>query len=380
VRIGSKVDFRKRLGRGPCGHTYAAQLGRHEVAVKVLSRNIERYPKLVSDVADAVRHTRDVLGEGAVRPYGFAVIKDRKSLVFEFFNGVSLARVLREYGLLEIDRSLQLMLQIVGTLEEAAAAGLVHGDLRPEKVLVSEDGRVKVADFGMAEATCVAAGYRKLGLRVGHPHYLAPELVDPQAQPSQKSDLYALGIMLFELAAGHRPYQGSDVSVVLQHSTEELPPLPSDVAGVSGLQELVVRLTAKSAADRPRDFRACREEIELILAGNSSVGPGFFESQDPNRSLDIFSVSDASWLPEESESLTEDSDSDPSHERGLAEEEPGEILSGPGGSRTSAQIVETWRPAIDRARSQLEIQRAIAIAAGLAGAILVISLIVWLLT
>lgn len=184
-------------------------------------------------------------------------------LVMEYLPGITLRELLREQKRLTIPQTITIMDAILAGLSAAHRAGIVHRDVKPENVLLAEDGRIKIGDFGLARATTAntATGQQLLGTIA----YLAPELVT-RGTADARSDIYALGIMLYEMLVGEQPYKGEQpMQIAFQHATESVPrPSVRNPAVPEQLDELVLWATEKSPDDRPDDAQQMLERLREI--------------------------------------------------------------------------------------------------------------------
>jgi serine/threonine-protein kinase len=184
-------------------------------------------------------------------------------LVMEYLPGITLRELLREEKRLTIPQTITIMDAILAGLSAAHRAGIVHRDVKPENVLLAEDGRIKIGDFGLARATTAntATGQQLLGTIA----YLAPELVT-RGTADARSDIYALGIMLYEMLVGEQPYKGEQpMQIAFQHATESVPrPSVRNPAVPEQLDELVLWATEKSPDDRPDDAQQMLERLREI--------------------------------------------------------------------------------------------------------------------
>ncbi|MFC4943463.1 Stk1 family PASTA domain-containing Ser/Thr kinase [Pseudonocardia sp. GCM10023141] len=185
-------------------------------------------------------------------------------LVMELVEGGTLRDVLRERGPLGVPAALAVMEPVLAGLAEAHRFGLVHRDIKPENVLISDRREVKVADFGLVTAAA-QAGHSHAGMIMGTVAYLSPEQVATGAADA-RSDVYAAGVLLYELLTGAPPYTGdSAISVAYQHVNSEVP-APSLIAGdvPPELDDLVLRATRRDPAARPADAAAMLAELRRI--------------------------------------------------------------------------------------------------------------------
>lgn len=187
-------------------------------------------------------------------------------LVMEYLPGITLRELLREQKRLTIPQTITIMDAVLAGLSAAHRAGIVHRDVKPENVLLAEDGRIKIGDFGLARATTAntATGQQLLGTIA----YLAPELVT-RGTADARSDIYALGIMLYEMLVGEQPYKGEQpMQIAFQHATESVPRPSVRNPGVpEQLDELVLWATEKSPDERPDDAGQMLERLREIERG-----------------------------------------------------------------------------------------------------------------
>jgi eukaryotic-like serine/threonine-protein kinase len=181
-------------------------------------------------------------GRGGAPPY----------LVMEYVDGEALSATIAREAPLPPDRVLGVVVAAASALAAAHAAGIVHRDVKPGNLLLARDGSVKMADFGIARAVDTVP-LTRTGTLMGTPLYLAPEqAAGMPATPA--SDLYALGLIAYEMLTGRPPYEGPATAVLLAHRDSPLPPLPPSVP--PALADLVRALTAKDPAARPRNAAA----------------------------------------------------------------------------------------------------------------------------
>ena len=274
--MGATLDgrylIRARLARGGMSTVYLALDTRldREVAVKAMLPHLAEDPALVErfegEAKTAARlahpHVVGVLDQGHADGPGGQVVA---YLVMEYVPGCTLRRIVRDEAPLTTRRALDLLLPVLEGLAAAHAAGLMHRDVKPENVLVGDDGRIKVADFGLSRATTShTSGGQAL---VGTVAYLSPELVSG-ADADARSDVYAAGIMLYELLTGRQPYTAdSPVQVAYEHVRSRVPSPSRAAPGVpDAVSDLVLWCTEPDPADRPADAAELAEEVRRLLA------------------------------------------------------------------------------------------------------------------
>ncbi|TWD83442.1 serine/threonine-protein kinase [Kribbella amoyensis] len=186
-------------------------------------------------------------------------------LAMEYVPGRTLRDVIRQHAPLSPGRALDLLLPVLSALSAAHDAGIVHRDIKPENVLISHDGTVKVADFGLARAVTTTGQTATQGLLMGTVSYLAPELVT-DGSADARSDVYSAGILLYELLTGSKPHTGeTPIQVAYAHVHTDVPP-PSQVQPdiPPYVDALVQRATARDRDHRPSDARVLSRQVRRV--------------------------------------------------------------------------------------------------------------------
>ncbi len=292
---GSLVDDRyrvlSRIARGGMSTVYLAEdvrLERH-VALKVL------YPHLADDDSFVDRFEREAKSAARLsHPHVVGVLDqgvdgELAYLVMEYIPGHTLRDLLDQRPRLTPRVAFAVLDSVIEGLSSAHAAGIIHRDVKPENVLISDDGRIKIADFGLSRA---ASRHTGTGQLFGTVAYLSPELVSGQPADA-RSDIYAVGVMLYEMLTGAQPFTGEDaIQVAFAHVHQQVPP-PSDLLPglAEDIDELVQWCTARDADERPVDGAALLGElrhIQVTLRGeqldyvhpDSAAAGGDIPSQD----------------------------------------------------------------------------------------------------
>ena len=261
-RLGG-VRMIRLLGRGGMGQVW---FGHHEaldidVAVKVLAPDVLEGDLLIHEARAAVR----LQHQHVVRIHHAGEDDGRLFVVMEYMPGGDVAQLLRREGRLPWRRALGLMVQAAEGLAEAHRLGLVHRDVKPANFLLDQSGQLKVADFGLVQRV----GYSKApaGIALGTPAYMAPE--QGLGQPvGPGADVYALGVTLYQLLTGNKPFRGDNTSRLLQAHQQQVLPDARDLAPdvPATLIELMAAMTAKDADKRPADGAAVAVLLNRLLA------------------------------------------------------------------------------------------------------------------
>jgi serine/threonine-protein kinase len=276
---GTIIDGRyrvlNRLGSGGMADVYCAedlQLGR-KVALKLL------YRRFAEDAEFVERFRREASSAAGLQHPNVVGVYDRgeedgtQYIAMEYLDGRTLKDIVRTEGPLAPERAVDLVEQVLRAARFAHKRGIIHRDLKPHNVIVDSEGRAKVTDFGIALAG--ASDMTQTGSIMGTAQYLSPE--QAQGQPvDARSDLYSVGIMLYELLTGQVPFDGdSAVSIALkQVSATPVPPSQLNPAVSPALERAVLRALAKDPEDRPADAESFARELEAARSGLSALaGP-----------------------------------------------------------------------------------------------------------
>jgi len=281
--VGRLVDGRyevvSRIARGGMATVYLAVDRRldRDVALKVMHPHLAEGTSGADFVARFRREARAaarLTHPGLVGVFDQGVDGETSYLTMEYVDGSNLRRRLGEQGALTVADALRITEAVLDALGAAHRAGLVHRDIKPENVLLSSEDRVKLADFGLARAVTEVTA-TTTGTVLGTVAYLAPELV-VRGSSDARTDVYACGILLFEMLTGRQPYTGeTPIQVAFQHVNSDIP-APSDVVSwlPVELDDLVRALAAREPDDRPVDAGAA---VTLLRRVRSELDPQTLE-------------------------------------------------------------------------------------------------------
>ncbi|MGC5616300.1 PASTA domain-containing protein [Georgenia sp. Z1491] len=256
---GHLVDERyriiERIARGGMASVYRAQDLRLErvVAVKIMHPHLAESPDFVRRFRREARAAARLSHPGVVAVHDQGVAGESSYLAMELVDGPNLRDELRARGSLTLGQTLDVLDQVLDALAAAHRAGLVHRDIKPENILVTADGRVKVADFGLARAISETTAATS-GTVLGTVAYIAPETVlDGVADPP--ADVYGVGVVAYELLTGAQPFSGSTpAQVAFQHVNSTVPGPGAELTWIPReVDDLVAALTAQDPDDRPAD-------------------------------------------------------------------------------------------------------------------------------
>ncbi|HEU3060788.1 TPA: serine/threonine-protein kinase StkP [Streptococcus pneumoniae] len=261
----------KQIGRGGMADVYLAKdliLDGEEVAVKVLRTNYQTDPIAVARFQREARAMADLDHPHIVRITDIGEEDGQQYLAMEYVAGLDLKRYIKEHYPLSNEEAVRIMGQILLAMRLAHTRGIVHRDLKPQNILLTPDGTAKVTDFGIAVAFAETS-LTQTNSMLGSVHYLSPE----QARGSKatvQSDIYAMGIIFYEMLTGHIPYDGdSAVTIALQHFQKPLPSVIAENPSVpQALENVIIKATAKKLTNRYRSVSEMYVDLSSSLSYN----------------------------------------------------------------------------------------------------------------
>ena len=282
----------KQIGRGGMADVYLAKdliLDGEEVAVKVLRTNYQTDPIAVARFQREARAMADLDHPHIVRITDIGEEDGQQYLAMEYVAGLDLKRYIKEHYPLSNEEAVRIMGQILLAMRLAHTRGIVHRDLKPQNILLTPDGTAKVTDFGIAVAFAETS-LTQTNSMLGSVHYLSPE----QARGSKatfQSDIYAMGIIFYEMLTGHIPYDGdSAVTIALQHFQKPLPSVIAENPSVpQALENVVIKATAKKLSDRYQSVSEMYVDLSTSLSYN--------RRNEPKLVFDDASKADTKALP-----------------------------------------------------------------------------------
>src|SRR6202020_2247381 len=251
--LDRRYHVRSRIAHGGMATVYLATDTRldREVALKVMHADLARDDDFVARFIGEAKAVAKLSHPNIVGVYDQGADGQYLYLAMEYVPGRTLRALLRERGWLPWSEALQVMDPVLAGLAAAHQAGIVHRDVKPENVLITADGRVKVVDFGLARASA-AVGNTRAGMIIGSVAYISPEQVTG-APSDQRSDVYAAGIVLFEMLTGRQPFSGdTPLAVAYAHVNSDVPVVSSLVGGIPPTVDQLVRAaTSRDPQVRP---------------------------------------------------------------------------------------------------------------------------------
>ena len=271
--IDSRYQLIRQVANGGMASIYEAMDTRldRKVAVKIM------HPHLAQDDAFVSRFIREAKAAAALSHPNIVAVQDQGwnqsgvpavFLVMELIEGSTLREYLNERGRFEIKDAMNYLTPILSALAAAHAIGIVHRDMKPENILISKEGRIKIADFGLARGEIIGSTMTaESSVILGSVSYLSPEQVQ-RGIADARSDVYAVGIVAFEMLTGEKPFIGdTPIQIAYMHVNQDIPPPRSKRKDIpQALDDLISRATNRDPDKRPRDEGEFLNSLEAIAA------------------------------------------------------------------------------------------------------------------
>lgn len=281
TRLGKRFRIISLLGRGGMGEVYRAddlELGQ-TIALKLLPPKLAQDEAALTRLRNEVRVARQVSHPNVCRVYDIGEADGLSFIAMEYVDGEDLASVLRRMGRPTKEKSLDIARQICAGLAAAHAQGILHRDLKPANVMLDGRGRVRIMDFGLGAAAAEATEQRNVG---GTPAYMAPEQLRGETV-TERSDIYALGLLLYELFSGKRPFTAHSVAELRErHSQGPDSSLSDLIAGLDpAVEEAIHRCLVTDPQDRPPSVAA----VAAALPGGDPLAAAVAAGETPSPEL-----------------------------------------------------------------------------------------------
>ncbi|MBN2409934.1 MAG: protein kinase [Candidatus Aminicenantes bacterium] len=264
--FAGRYQVTEELGKGGMGRVYKAfdtEIGEH-VALKVLKPEIAADESIVERFRNELKLARRISHRNICRMFDIGRTQDTTYIAMEFVSGEDLKTLLRRVGQLPVRRTVSVSLQVCEGLAEAHRLGVVHRDLKPQNIMIDRDGNARIMDFGIARSL-KGKGVTEAGVVLGTPDYMSPEQLEGK-EADQRSDIYALGAVLYEMVTGEPPFEGDTPLVVAAKHKTENPRDPREINPQvpEGLSRLILRCLEK-------DKEARYQSAEELIAGLAAI-------------------------------------------------------------------------------------------------------------
>ncbi|MGN7478646.1 Stk1 family PASTA domain-containing Ser/Thr kinase [Solibacillus silvestris] len=280
--ISGRYKILRLIGGGGMSNVYLAHdiiLGR-DVAIKILRYDLSNEEELHRRFQREALSATSLTNPNIVSIYDVGEDGDMHYIVMEYIKGKTLKQYIQEFSPLSAARSIHIMKQLTSAIAHAHENGIIHRDIKPQNILMDEEGNVKITDFGIA-TSLGATSFTQTNSVIGTVHYLSPE----QARggiATMRSDIYALGIVLYELLTGELPFSGeSAVSIALKHLQAETPSVREFDASIpQSVENIVLKATAKDTNHRYNSAEEMEEDLDTCLSIQRMNEPKFMPPLD----------------------------------------------------------------------------------------------------
>jgi serine/threonine-protein kinase len=286
--VGGRYRVVRKIGGGGMADVYLCEdltLGRR-VAIKVLLQRLLNDPTFVERFRREAKAAAGLNSANVVGVYDWGELEDAYYIVMEYVEGETLKDLVRRQGRLGGAEAVHITLQLLTAVAYAHRRGIIHRDIKPQNVMLDHDGNVKVTDFGIARAK--DSGMTEVGSVLGTAQYLAPEQAQGQ-QVDERSDLYSVGIVLYEMLTGTVPFKGDTaVTVALKH-VNEAPPEPSQIVpGMPyALNQIVLKAISKDRNARYQTADEFARDLRSALAGGPLIATAYDSSADQTQLMTV---------------------------------------------------------------------------------------------
>ena len=279
--IASRYRIAALIGEGGMGRVFRADdllLG-IQVALKFLPESLKTDPDRLGRFYGEVRIAREISHPNVCRVHDLGEVDGTPFLSMEYVDGDSLASLLRRAGRMSGERAVEVARQICAGLAAAHAKGVLHRDLKPDNVIIDGRGKVRLADFGLAG---FSGGIDRADVRSGTPAYMSPEQIEGR-EVTTASDIYALGLVLYEIFTGKRAFEGKTAAEFTKAHREETPGRPTThVTDLNpAIEEIVLQCLEKNPADRPASALA----VAASLPGGDALAQALAAGEVPSAAL-----------------------------------------------------------------------------------------------
>jgi serine/threonine protein kinase len=270
---GGRYEIEEKIGAGGMAIVYKAKdtLLNRTVAIKVLREQFASDEDFIRRFHREAQSAASLSHQNIVSIYDVGKDGQEEYIVMECVRGITLKDMIRNEAPFAPDKAIHIAYQIGEALAHAHANHIIHRDIKPQNILITLDGKVKVTDFGIARAAS-SSTLTHTGDIVGSVHYLSPEQAKG-AQTNEQSDIYSLGIILYEMSTGKLPYDGdTPITIALKHIQEEAELPGKIVAGIPAeLNSVIMRALAKSVEDRYKTADEFLGDLDKILTGKTII-------------------------------------------------------------------------------------------------------------
>jgi len=283
IWLNNRYQLQQAIGAGGMAIVYKGfdTLLERIVAIKILKLELSKDINFVEQFRTEAKSAANLSHKNIVTIYDFGIDQDRLFMVMEYVHGTTLKSIIKQQSPMPILQALPFIIQAASSIGYAHRAGIIHCDLKPQNILVTEAGRVKITDFGIARALSTISPDERHQVVWGSPQYFSPEQAAGYP-PTMASDVYALGVILFELLTGKLPFTSTDSSELARLHREELPPHPRiyNTAIPIELDQIVLKVLSKEPSARYRTADQLARILSTLFDHETALFPSGAHSDE----------------------------------------------------------------------------------------------------
>ena len=271
--FAGRYQIIEELGKGGMGSVYKAHDTEinEKVAIKLIKPEVAADKKTIERFRNELKFARKIRHKNVCQMYDLGEEKGTRFISMEYVPGEDLKRLIRKVGQMPVERTISIAKQVCEGLTEAHRLGVVHRDLKPQNVMVDEEGNARILDFGIARSL-KAKGITGAGVMIGTPEYMSPEQAEVK-EVDQRSDVYSLGVILYEMATGRVPFEGeTPLGIAMKHKSE-MPKDPKEINAQipEDISRLILRCMEKDKEKRYQSAGEVNSELTRIEKGIPST-------------------------------------------------------------------------------------------------------------
>lgn len=295
--LSERYEIIEELGRGGMGKVYRAEdrTIKEEIAVKLIRPEISMDESAIERFRNELKIARKISHKNVCRLYHLSDHAGTFFITMEYIAGEDLKRTITRIGQMPTDKIINIAKQVCRGLIEASGSGIVHRDLKPSNIMLDHNGQVKITDFGLARII-ESKGVTAPGIMMGTPEYMSPEQVEGK-DSDQRSDIYSLGVILYELATGTAPFKGdTPLSLALKH-VKDIPINPRTINAVipEDLSRIILKCLEKDRKKRYSSAQELLKDLEKIEHGIQKKKDRFHKKIKAEKSVSFFK-SQKAWI------------------------------------------------------------------------------------
>ena len=262
--LGERYRVIRRVGQGGFSTVFLVEdtIVHEEVILKILNSQVALDSNMIKRFIHELRYARKVTHENVIRIYDFTPLGQSYAISMEYFPGHGLDKELQDGKPVNSKRGLKIIWDVCRGVSAAHQVDVVHRDLKPPNILINDQGMVKIVDFGVAAVTSdMSTRLTRVGTLIGTPTYMAPEQVRSRGIDA-RTDIYSLGVIMYELFTGRPPYMGDDMAVLFQHvEGNPVPPRQANPDLPPALEEIILKAMAVDPEQRFQSVDELRRNL-----------------------------------------------------------------------------------------------------------------------